>query len=64
MAFTLTRFEVAGLDEHNDWDNPVAVRCTLCGRWSDLRLHHDDATLLSDLVAWATRHQCAPLRVS
>jgi hypothetical protein len=65
-----SRFAVAGLDEHNDWDNPVAIRCTVCGQWQAAGgpgvpgLHPDDAILLSDLTEWAEQHQCAPLAVT
>ena len=60
---SLNKFTVTGLDEHNDWDAPIAVRCTICGKQEE-RLHPDDVPFLSELIEWAEKHQCATWAVT
>lgn len=56
------QFAVAGSgDEHGDYGQPVALRCTVCGKWSPPFGEggdHGDSAMLSDLTGWAGSHEC------
>ena len=59
MTLSYHKFTVAGLDEHNDWDAPVNIYCTICGKGEIFK----DATL-DDLTEWGSQHECATWAVT
>lgn len=59
MTLSYNKFSIAGLDEHNDWDAPVNIYCTVCGSTEII-----SEAGLDILVDWADQHECASLAVT